>query len=191
VRPNVALARAGLLALDATGRADLARTKALYSPANSGYVLVNRASRPGGIVRPEEEAEVRRQVVAALTAIVDPATGEPVVLGVRQPGTGQEPGIGGPTGGDVYLSLRPGWDTARETTGPLTARKPPTGEHRTDPQRPEMHAAFVVAGPGVAAGVDLFEIREIDIAPTLSALLGIDPPAQATGRVLEGALAHR
>jgi arylsulfatase A-like enzyme len=53
-----------------------------------------------------------------------------------------------------------------------------------------MWAAFAVAGPGVARGADLGLIRQIDIAPTLCALLGIDPPASAVGRVLTPALAR-
>ena len=65
----------------------------------------------------------------------------------------------------------------------------PRGIHGLDPQRPEMQAGFVVAGPGVAAGAALGAIRQIDVAPTLAALLGLDPPAQATGRVLTDALA--
>jgi arylsulfatase A-like enzyme len=32
-------------------------------------------------------------------------------------------------------------------------------------------------------------IRQIDIAPTLATLLGLEPPAQATGTVLDRALA--
>jgi hypothetical protein len=47
---------------------------------------------------------------------------------------------------------------------------------------------FAVAGPGVAAGVDLGVVRAIDVAPTLSALLGIDPPARARGTVARAAL---
>jgi arylsulfatase A-like enzyme len=54
-----------------------------------------------------------------------------------------------------------------------------------------MHASFVVAGPGVAAGVDLGIVRQIDLAPTLAALLGLPPPAQARGVVLEQALRSR
>jgi arylsulfatase A-like enzyme len=45
----------------------------------------------------------------------------------------------------------------------------------------------VVAGPGAAAGVDLGVVRQVDIAPTLTALLGLDPPAQSRGVVLERA----
>ena len=46
-----------------------------------------------------------------------------------------------------------------------------------------------LASTGVGSGVDLGRIRQIDVAPTLCALLGIDPPAQAQGAVLEKALA--
>jgi hypothetical protein len=49
---------------------------------------------------------------------------------------------------------------------------------------------FAVAGPGVAAGVDLGVVRAIDVAPTLSALLGIDPPARARGTAAQAALAR-
>ena len=59
-----------------------------------------------------------------------------------------------------------------------------------DPQRREMQASFTVRGPGVSAGADLGLIRQIDIAPTLCALLGIGPPAQATGQVIDAALAR-
>lgn len=49
---------------------------------------------------------------------------------------------------------------------------------------------FVVTGPGVAAGADLGLVRARDVAPTLSALLGIDPPARARGAVAPAALAR-
>ena len=53
-----------------------------------------------------------------------------------------------------------------------------------------MKAAFAIAGPGVAAGADLGPIQQVDIAPTLCLLLGIEPPAQAVGSVLRSALAR-
>jgi arylsulfatase A-like enzyme len=54
-----------------------------------------------------------------------------------------------------------------------------------------MHAAFALAGAGVAERAQLGVIRQIDVAPTLCLLLGIEPPAQATGVVLLSALARR
>jgi arylsulfatase A-like enzyme len=67
----------------------------------------------------------------------------------------------------------------------------PRGVHGLNPERAALQAGFVVAGPGVAAGVSLGPIRQIDVAPTLAALLGLDPPAQATGTVLTKSLARR
>ena len=65
----------------------------------------------------------------------------------------------------------------------------PYGAHILDPARQEMQALFALAGPGVKAGADLGVIRHVDVAPTLCELLGLEPPAQAVGHVLAGALA--
>jgi hypothetical protein len=191
LKPNVALARAGLLALDAGGRIDLARTRAVYFRGNSGYILLNTVGRPGGIVRPEEEDVIRRQVSAVLRGVRDPASDGPPVLDVldgRE--AASEPGRGGPGGGDLYLSLAPGVSLSAEAKGALVEAVAPRGEHVLDPDRPELLGAFALAGDGVAAGVRLGRIRQIDVAPTLCALLGIGPPAHATGSVLAAALAR-
>jgi predicted AlkP superfamily phosphohydrolase/phosphomutase len=189
LRPNVALLEAGLLAVGADGEIDLARTRALYFPGNSGYLVINRRERPGGIVKPEQEEVVRIELRRALLAIRDPGTDEPVVLGVIDPRDAAcEPRTGGLTGGDLYLSLAPGYHVSGDHRGELISAIPPAGEHILDPQRPAMQAAFALSGPGVAANVDLGRIRQVDIAPTLCALLGIEPPAQATGEVLYRAL---
>ncbi len=191
LRPNVALVGAGLAALDARGSVDLTRTKALYFPGNSGFVLLNRRSRPGGIVAPEEEDRVRAAVVAALQAVRDPASGQPVVLELLDPrAPGREPSFGGANGGDLYLSLVPGYDVSASAKGPVVEEIAPRGVHGLNPERPELQSGFVVAGAGVAAGVSLGPIRQIDVAPTLAALLGLDPPAQATGTVLTKSLAR-
>lgn len=193
LRPNVALAQAGLAALDARGSIDLARTKAVYFPGNSGFVLINRRSRPGGIVAPEEEDGVRAAVVSALRGVHEPAGGRPVVLDVldARAAAGREPSFGGANGGDLYLSLAAGYDVSASLRGPVVEEIAPRGAHGLNPERPELQSGFVVAGPGVAAGVSLGPIRQIDVAPTLAALLGLDPPAQATGTVLTKALARR
>jgi hypothetical protein len=113
-----------------------------------------------------------------------------VVLDVpdgREPG---EPGRGGVGGGDLYLSLAPGVALSADSSGAAVETVTPRGEHVVDPERPELHAAFAIGGDGIAAGARLGEIRQIDVAPTLCALLGIDPPAQASGSVLAAALAR-
>jgi arylsulfatase A-like enzyme len=188
VRPNVVLARAGLLAVDGDGRVDLSRTRAVYFSGNSAFVLINRASRPGGIVRPEEEEAVARAARAALRGLRDPAGGAPI-LDAFGPRFGDHPAFGGPTGGDLYLSLAPGYRLSAATVGDAVGPTARDGDHITNPERPAMWASFAVAGPGVAAGVDLGVVRQVDIAPTLCVLLGIDPPAHAVGKPLSAALA--
>ena len=47
---------------------------------------------------------------------------------------------------------------------------------------------LILAGAGVSPGVTLVDARQIDVAPTIAALLGIPVPAQALGRTLASAL---
>jgi arylsulfatase A-like enzyme len=47
----------------------------------------------------------------------------------------------------------------------------------------------IIAGAGVKPGRYNSECSPSDIAPTLAALLGIEPPSNRTGRVLVEALA--
>lgn len=187
---NVALQKAGLLTLTRDGDVDLFRTRAVYFPGNSGYFLVNRVSRPQGIVTPEQEPAVLEELKGVLRGLTDPDTGRPLVTAIYDPKEPHEPGIGGPQGGDLYIDVAAGYYSSATLRGALVSDRPATGEHLYGPERPSMKAAFSVAGPGVAAGVDLGEMRQIDVAPTLAALLGIEPPAQASGAVLPRALAH-
>jgi len=190
LRPNVLFKQAGLLALDAVGRVDLAHTQAYYSSGQ--YVFINRTTRVGGIVKPEEEDAVRRAVVQALHNVPGATARAPIVVDVLDPRTpGHVPSFGGPSGGDLYLSVAPGYNVSARLDGEAVQKVPPRGEHFLDPENPAMHAAFALAGAGVAVGAPLGVIRQIDVAPTLCLLLGIEPPAQATGAVLRSALGRK
>ncbi len=186
---NVALQRAGLLGLSPEGEVDLFRTKAVYFPGNSSYFLINRVGRREGVVRPEEETGVLEKLKVALRGIRDPEAGQPVVTAILDPrDPGHEPAIGGPIGGDLYVDVAPGYHPSAALRGDVVTVRRPSGEHLSGPQRPELRALFAVAGEGVATGVELGPIRQIDVAPTLTALLGITPPAHSQGMVLRKAL---
>lgn len=58
------------------------------------------------------------------------------------------------------------------------------GGHGYDPALPDMGALLLAAGRGVPPASLLPEAHLTDVAPTVSALLGIDPPQQSEGRVL-------
>ena len=45
---------------------------------------------------------------------------------------------------------------------------------------------LIVAGPGVAHGIDLGECSTLDLAPTMLAMLDMDIPTHMTGKVLRG-----
>lgn len=185
LRVNVALREAGLLGVDARGEIDLARTQALFFK-DSGYVVLNRAARPQGQVPPEQEDDVARRVRQALLRVRDDA-GRPLVTAVTDARRGGDFGVGPPHGGDLYLSLAPGVMTTGSLDGPPFERLTPRGHHQSDPRRPGVPSALLLAGPGIAPGTDLLTPRAIDVAPTLACLLGLDPPAQATGQVMAAA----
>ncbi len=184
-RPNVALAGAGLLVTNAAGELELSKTRALYL-ANNGFVRLNRAGRPKGLVARGEEARVIERVISALRSARDD-NDHPVVTRVMVPGRDLEPGIGGPSGGDVYFELRGGIAASGALSGRLVEKTAPHGDHLFGPDRPAMKGTLAIGGAGVAIG-DLGPLRQIDVAPTLCHLLGLDPPTGAAGVLIEAAL---
>ena len=56
-----------------------------------------------------------------------------------------------------------------------------TGMHGYDPERPDMAAILLAMGRGVPAGRRLGPTRAIDVAPTITRLLGIDAPRDSEG----------
>lgn len=178
-RPNVALRAAGLLALDDSGRIDLARTKAVSS--NGLWVSVNRTAWKGGIVPPDEERAVLRAAERALLAARDEA-GAPIVTRIFRASEHDSLGIGGPAGGDLYWETAPGfnwsWDPKGAVASALEGRD---ADHGFFSEAPDMRTAFCMTGDGIRAR-RIGPVRNIDAAPTVAAWLGIEPPSGATGR---------
>lgn len=59
-----------------------------------------------------------------------------------------------------------------------------TGFHGHAPEVPEMAAILVAAGRGIVAGAVLPAVRNVDVAPTVLALLGLEVPDWMEGRPL-------
>jgi hypothetical protein len=51
------------------------------------------------------------------------------------------------------------------------------GSHGHLPTHPQMLTAFVAAGPGIPEGRRIAEASQLDVAPTVAALLGLALPA--------------
>jgi len=68
---------------------------------------------------------------------------------------------------------------------------PMRGSHGYLPTEPSMGALLIAAGRGVRPGTVLGTVRTIDVAPTVLALLGIDPPPSMQGRPIAGLVPGR
>jgi Type I phosphodiesterase / nucleotide pyrophosphatase len=180
-RPNVALARAGLLVADTAGRVDLSRTRVL-SP--SGYwVSVNRLGWKGGIVPPSEEATVLAAAERALLAVRG-ADGASVVTRIFRAAEHDSLGLGGPVGGDLYYEVAPGYSWTSSARGAVVdATADADANHGFPSVSPDMYTVFCAEG-GAFPRRRIGPARTIDVAPTVAEWLGITPPPTAKGRSL-------
>lgn len=188
--PNAVLEQAGLLTLK-DGRIDLSASRAFVPSWGDFAVRVNTTDWKGGIVPPEDTSAVVERARRALLAATDPENGRQIVVSAFAPEEVVGLGIGGPTGGDLYYDVAPGYYPLPKDGAPMLkklTRPIGAGDHGYFPLRRSMQAIFYLSGPGVANGAQIPGVRQIDIAPTLSRLLGIPPPRDAVGRVVYEAL---
>jgi hypothetical protein len=83
-----------------------------------------------------------------------------------------------PNHGDLIVEPGPGWSFGAAPAGPR-------GRHGATT---ELRVPLVLAGSGIKPGAHPHRPRHIDIAPTISALLGYAPPSGSEGRVLRESL---
>lgn len=186
---NKVLSDAGLVHYDGQKKIE-GGTSCIFVPNWSDFFLtLNKSTRKDGWVTPAAGPELIARAKQALLSVRDPE-GRPVVTGVFEPGDLPSLGIGGPTGGDLYFELAPGYYPSNRysevVTGPYTG---PIGggAHGFMPFRRKMGAIFYASGPGLRNRV-ISPIRQIDIMPTLCAAIGIPAPKQATGHAIGEAL---
>jgi hypothetical protein len=83
---------------------------------------------------------------------------------------------------DTYLTVDP-----KAASSERKARARPAHTHGYLPDHPSMFTALVLSGAGIAPGRTLGHVGNVDVAPTIAALLGVDLP-RSTGRVLREAM---
>ena len=92
--------------------------------------------------------------------------------------------LGGPRDAAYCLEAEPGFMFVGVTTGEFVRKAPVKGNHGYLPDKPEMRTGFIAAGRGVKKGVVLDTGRLAAVAPTVSALLGLEMQ-NTDGRVLK------
>ena len=182
---NVALAQAGLLALDENGAIDLSRTRALLLPLGDASVAVNSVEHKGGIVPIDEKPAVLAEVRRVLEQVRDPESGTPVVTDFFEPSTEGLLQPGGSSTGDLFIDLAPGYYIDGSTnTDRVVSFTSPIGNHIFVPTRRRMLAICAGWGPDIRSGTKWSRVRAIDIAPTLLDALGLAKPVELPGRSL-------
>ncbi len=190
VAVNALLARAGLRVTED----ERSEVRAFTSGATA-HIRVNLAGRESnGVVPPEKLEEYVERIVAACEGLRDPVTGAPIFERVLRNSELGEVHLGHPrAAGDVWVNARPGYAlSGRIESLALRARDKPLapvlepaatlrGQHGYLGTNQEVQAIFFAGGPKVKPG-GIGTVHHVDVAPTVSALLGIDPPAQNQGR---------
>lgn len=178
---NDALAAADLLVADSTGRPDWKQTKAFEAVQGSHGVNVNVEGRyKHGSVQPHDYQRAAAEVRAVLLEVVNPYTGMPLLTDVLQR---DEVHIGAHADGAPDLILVPRDWRYLPLGDPLwsakTNRHLQSGWHRGD-------SYWGGAGPafsGVRRGTPG---ETIDVAPTITAMLGRGPIEDFHGTPLGG-----
>jgi predicted AlkP superfamily phosphohydrolase/phosphomutase len=149
---------------------DWSRTLACALTASSNGIFIRRANGVGEVgVTADEYREFRQRLIRGLRAIVDPATGAPVVADVlvnddvfAGERTDQAP--------DLTLVLRDrSFVSVLRTDAVLQPRRSPYGTH--DPA-----GVLMAGGPGVRAGAKLEPLPIVAVAPTVLYAMGIPIP---------------
>lgn len=176
VRPNVLLRLAGLLTL----RGKDVETARAHAVPEGGTALVY-------LTVPDTADEDRRKVAELFQ-------GKEGIARVLTPDEYADFGLPTPADDrqapDLVLAAADGYSFSGDATGEefVTTAEGTPGTHGFLSTNPKMNAAFVAAGAGIHPGAKLGVIRNMDVAPTVARLLGIDLPG-AEGKPLDELLA--
>ncbi len=177
IMPNVALRKAGLMEVKGLKIVN-AKVQAMSQGGSSFIYVLDSAHRDELVSQAAaifKEMEGIGQVITS-SDFAKIGMGDPAV-DPRLP--------------DILISARSGYTFGNNAAGEIAVTAPSKdlhGTHGMDANLPELHATFVAWGVGIRAGAKLGEIDNVDVAPTLAKLLGIQMK-DVDGKPLEAALA--
>ncbi len=150
---------------------DWEKGKAIMTRSNSIYINL-KGRDPHGIVDPADKYELEEQIITDLYSYKHPKTGKRIFDLALHNKDAVLIGLGGPMGSDIVFVVNENY-AEDHGAGLSTA----WGHNDTS-----LSPIFCAAGPGIKEGYRTpMHIREVDLAPTASVLLGVDFPAQCEG----------
>jgi predicted AlkP superfamily pyrophosphatase or phosphodiesterase len=178
IRLNAVLARAGLL--------DVKDGKVVQSQA---YVVPEGGTAMVYVTVPDPSGQILARArtaiagVEGIDTIVEP--GDYARYGLPQPADNDQMGA-------LFVIPKDGYAFTAVATEPevVDAVEGSLGAHGYVSSDPDLSALFIASGAGIARGVPLGVIDNVDVAPTVARLLGLTLP-DADGRVLKEILAGR
>jgi predicted AlkP superfamily pyrophosphatase or phosphodiesterase len=162
LRPNVRLARLGLLQTGADGRIAGAEARVVMNHG-AAYVYVREGA---------EQARVARQVAAELAKMpgVSAAWTSDQYAALGLPAPSEHRQIG-----DVLIEAAEGYLFVDDAVGDEETDRPHhLGTHGQRGSHPGNHAFFLAAGPAIRRGLELGVFPNRNAAPTIAATLGVD-----------------
>ena len=159
---------------------DWAKTRAVANRGN--HIWINLEGRNAtGIVAPEDKYRLEEEIIDALYNYRDPESGRRVIALAMRNKEGELLGFSGPEVGDIVYWLEEGFHRVHGDSLPTQ-----TGYFHTS-----VSPLFIAAGAGIKAGYTTERvIRQVDMAPTIAALLATRMPAQNEGSVIHQILAE-
>jgi len=147
-----------------------------------------------GSVNPADYNTARQQIKTVFENLTDPENGEKVVAKVflkeELDDVDGSNSLNQRRSGDVVVVARPPYQFDAATPGLAVADAPFFGQHGFLPETVDLennvnlHATFVASGPQIVSNKVIEGVRAVDLAPTIGFALGLDPLANADGRVL-------
>ncbi|MBR2209606.1 MAG: alkaline phosphatase family protein [Synergistaceae bacterium] len=150
---------------------DWENTKAVQIRSN--YIYVNLKGRDAhGIVDPEEKYELEEKIISDLYNYRDKNTGKRVIGLALRNRDSRILGLGGKECGDIFFTIEEGYNRLHGD-GLTTAR----GYFGTS-----VTPVFIASGEGILKKFRTERIiRQVDLAPTISVLLGLRVPHECEG----------
>jgi predicted AlkP superfamily pyrophosphatase or phosphodiesterase len=166
--PNVALAKEGLITLDATGKATA--WKAAAWPAGGSCAIVMKDAN-------DKETETKINAIFSKWAKQDPKPIKQIVTRAELRKLEAVPQAA------LMLEAAPGYSFDDTLTGEEVRDSGETykGTHGYLPTDPRMRASLIIYGPGARNGAKIPLARMIDLAPSIASLLKLKLP-QAEGK---------